>query len=254
MKPASSADVRQYWNSHIHDLEISQHAPGSAGFFTDLDQYHFEKLHHLLRLIDFDAWRGKAVLDVGCGAGVEVVRFARGGARTWGVDLSEQAVALTAANLGQQGLRAGLAVADGEALPFADACFDFVFAHGVVQYAADDRRVVAECRRVLRPGGSAIFQVYNRISWLNALSKVMKTPLEHEDAPVLRRYSIGEFRSLVTGFAKVEIVPERFPVRSRLHKGWKGMAFNAGFVGTFNALPRAWVRRFGWHLLAVCTK
>jgi hypothetical protein len=74
----------------------------------------------------------------------------------------------------------------------------------------------------------------------------MKTPLEHEDAPVLRRYSIGEFRSLVGRFSSVEIIPERFPVKSRLHKGWKGMAFNA--------LPRAWVRRFGWHLLAVCRK
>jgi SAM-dependent methyltransferase len=151
-------------------------------------------------------------------------------------------------------LTAGLAVADGESLSFPDNTFDYIFAHGVVQYAADDTRVVAECHRVLRPGGTVLFQVYNRVSWLHLLSKLMKTPLEHEDAPVLRRYSIGEFRSLVGRFSSVEIIPERFPVKSRLHKGWKGMAFNAGFVGTFNALPRAWVRRFGWHLLAVCRK
>lgn len=254
MTRPSSAQVRRYWDAHIHDLEISSHPPGTAGFFGDLDQYHFEKLHHLLRLVDFEAWRGRDVLDVGCGAGVEVVRFARAGARTVGVDLSQQAVGLTAANLRLQGLGAGLAVADGEALPFPDNAFDYIFAHGVVQYAADDTRVVAECHRVLRPGGTVLFQVYNRISWLNLLSKLMKTPLEHEDAPVLRRYSIGEFRSLVSRFSSVEIVPERFPVKSRLHKGWKGMAFNAGFVGTFNALPRAWVRRFGWHLLAICRK
>jgi SAM-dependent methyltransferase len=254
MTRPSSADVRRYWNQHIHDLEISQHPPGTPGFFSDLDQYHFEKLHHLLRLVDFDAWRDRAVLDVGCGAGVEVVRFARAGARTFGVDLSEQAIGLTKLNVGQQGLRAALSVADGEALPFSDGSFDYVFAHGVVQYAADDARVVAECHRVLKPGGIALFQVYNRVSWLNLLSKLMKTPLEHEDAPVLKRYSIPEFRTLVGRFSKVEIVPERFPVRSRLHKGWKGTAFNTFFVGTFNALPRAWVRRFGWHLLAICTR
>jgi SAM-dependent methyltransferase len=254
MTRPSSADVRRYWNQHIHDLEISQHPPGTPGFFSDLDQYHFEKLHHLLRLVDFDAWRDRAVLDVGCGAGVEVVRFARAGARTFGVDLSEQAIGLTKLNVGQQGLRAALSVADGEALPFSDGSFDYVFAHGVVQYAADDARVVAECHRVLKPGGIALFQVYNRVSWLNLLSKLMKTPLEHEDAPVLKRYSIPEFRTLVGRFSKVEIVPERCPVRSRLHKGWKGTAFNTFFVGTFNALPRAWVRRFGWHLLAICTR
>jgi SAM-dependent methyltransferase len=251
---SSSADVRRYWDAHIHDLEISGHAPGTPGFFADLDQYHFEKLHHLLRLVDFDAWRDRDVIDVGCGAGVEVVRFARGGARMVGVDLSGQAIDLCRSNLAHQGVTAGLAVADGEALPFPDASFDYVYAHGVVQYAADDRRVVAECHRVLRPGGTALFQVYNRISWLQLLSTLMKTPLEHEDAPVLRRYSIGEFRALVRPFASVEIVAERFPVRSRLHKGWKGAVYNAAFVGTFNALPRALVRRFGWHLLALCRK
>jgi SAM-dependent methyltransferase len=250
----SSATVRRYWDTHIHDLEISSQAPGSAGFFSDLDQYHFEKLHHLLRLVDFNAWRGRRVLDVGCGAGVEVVRFARGGARTFGVDLSEQAVTLTRQNLGHQQLTASLSVADGEALPFPDQAFDFVYAHGVVQYAADDRRVVSECHRVLRPGGTAVFQVYNRVSWLNLLSKVMKVPLEHEDAPMLRRYSIGEFKALVGAFTAVDIVPERFPVKSRLHKGWKGTVYNAAFVGTFNALPRGLVRRFGWHLLAICKK
>lgn len=254
MTSVSSAHVRQYWDAHIHDLEISGHAPGTPGFFADLDAYHFEKLHHLLRLVDFGAWRDRDVLDVGCGAGVEVVRFARGGARITGVDLSTSAATLTAENVRQQGLRAGVVCADGQTLPFADSSFDFVYAHGVVQYAADDAAVVRECHRVLRPGGTILVQVYNRVSWLHLLSKVTAVPLEHEDAPVLGRYSLGEFRNLMAPFVDVEIIPERFPVKSRLHKGWKGALFNAGFVGLFNALPRAWVRRFGWHLLALARK
>jgi SAM-dependent methyltransferase len=246
--------VRDYWNHHIHDLEISTHAPGSREFFSDLDHYHFEKLHHLPRLIDFDAYRGKNVLDVGCGAGTDLARFAKGGAIVSGVDLSSSAIALAKQNFAQQGLAGDLREADGEHLPFADGSFDLVFAHGVVQYTANDNALVDECRRVLKPGGIAVFQVYNRISWLNALSKVMKVPLEHEDAPVLKRYSAAEFRALLADFRNVRIVEERFPVKSRLHGGWKGTLFNTFFVGTFNALPRSWVRRFGWHLLAFCTK
>ena len=253
MMPDNTA-VRDYWNHHIHDLDISTNAPGSREFFADLEQYHFEKLHHLPRLIDFDAYRGKKVLDVGCGAGTDLVRFARGGALVTGVDLAASAIALAKQNFAQQGLPADLREADGETLPFADDSFDVVFAHGVVQYTAHDSVLVAECRRVLKPGGTAVFQVYNRVSWLNGLSKVMKVPLEHEDAPVLKRYSAAEFRRLLTGFQGVRIVEERFPVTSRLHGGWKGTLFNTCFVGTFNALPRAWVRRFGWHLLAFCTK
>ncbi|MEO6223736.1 MAG: class I SAM-dependent methyltransferase [Vicinamibacterales bacterium] len=246
--------VREYWNTHIHDLEISDHPPGTSGFFADLDQYHFEKLHHLLALIQFDEWMGKDVLDVGCGAGVEVVRFARAGARVTGVDIAASAITLAGQNLEQQGLSARLDVADGEHLPYPDASFYLAFAHGVVQYTGNDKGLVAEVHRVLRPGGLAIFQGYNRISWLHALSKVMKTPLEHEDAPVLKRYSAAEFRALLSPFKKIDLVFERFPVKSRLHKGWKGLAFNTCFVGTFNALPRSWVRPLGWHLLAFCRK
>jgi SAM-dependent methyltransferase len=249
-----NAAVRAYWNDHIHDLDISSHTPGSREFFADLDQYHFEKLHHLPRLVDFTAYRGKRVLDVGCGAGTDLVRFAKGGAVVSGVDLSSSAIALAKQNFAQQGLAADLREADGEKLPFDDNSFDLVFAHGVVQYTASDHALVDECRRVLKPGGTAVFQVYNRVSWLNGLSKVMKVPLEHEDAPVLKRYSAREFRALLTAFRDVRIVEERFPVKSRLHGGWKGTLFNTFFVGTFNALPRAWVRRFGWHLLAFCTK
>jgi SAM-dependent methyltransferase len=244
--------VRTYWDTHIHDLDITTHAPGSPGFFADLEHYHFEKLHHLPRLVPFDQFPGRRVLEVGCGAGTDLVRFARQGAKVTGIDIATSSIALAARNFALEKLPANLVVADGEALPFAERSFDLVYAHGVVQYTTDDRALVRECRRVLRPGGTAVFQVYNRNSWLNALSHVTKVDLEHVDAPMLKKYSIGEFRDLLKGFSRVRIVPERFPVKTRLHGGLKGTIYNTCFVGMFNALPRSLTRRFGWHLLAFC--
>lgn len=249
-----AARVRAYWNVHIHDLEITRHPVGSEGFFRDLDEYHFEKLHHLLRLVDFDGHAGQRVLDLGCGAGTDAIRFARGGSRVTGVDVAGSAIALARANFALHELPATFVEADGSRLPFDDETFDYVYAHGVVQYAADDEALVTECHRVLKPGGQAVFQVYNRMSWLNALSRVMRVPLEHDDAPVLRKYSRGEFRRLLRVFRDVRLEMERFPVRSRLHKGWKGALYNGLFVGTFNALPRALVRGVGWHMLGFCSK
>jgi SAM-dependent methyltransferase len=248
----SQRSVREYWETHIHDLEVTRHPPGSPGFFLDLEQYHFEKLHHLPRLIPFDQYRGRRVLEVGCGAGTDLIRFARHGALVTGVDMAASAIRLASANFAADGRKAELLVADGEALPFGERHFDLVYAHGVVQYTANDRALVRECRRVLKPGGTAIFQVYNRISWLNALSQVTKVDLEHVDAPVLGKYSISEFQDLLKEFARVRIVPERFPVKTRLHGGLKGLLYNTVFVGLFNAMPKALVRRYGWHLLAFC--
>jgi ubiquinone/menaquinone biosynthesis C-methylase UbiE len=249
------AEIRRYWNERIHDLKMTAHPVGSREFFDDLDRYRFEKLHYLPRVVDFGAYDGQQVLEVGCGIGTDLVRFAAGGAEVTGIDLSDTAIGLAERNFALRGLTpVALKVANGEAMPFADAAFDVVYAHGVLQYTADASRMIAECHRVLKPGGQAVFMVYNRVSWLNALSKVMRVELEHEDAPVLEKYSIPEFRRMLAPFREVRIIPERFPVASRLHGGWKGMLYNRAFVGTFNALPRGLVRRFGWHLMALCRK
>jgi SAM-dependent methyltransferase len=248
-------EIQRYWNERIHDLEMTDAEVGTKRFFDDLDDYRFDKLHYLPRVVDFSAYRDRKLLEVGCGIGTDLVRFARGGARVTGIDLSQTAIDLARKNFALNHVSAEeLRVANGEELPYPDATFDVVYGHGVIQYTADPARLVRECHRVLKPGGTGIFMVYNRVSWLNALSKVMKVALEHEDAPVLKKFSIAEFRELLKPFAQVEIVPERFPVKSRLHKGWKGVAFNTVFVGTFNALPRSLVRPLGWHLMAFARK
>jgi ubiquinone/menaquinone biosynthesis C-methylase UbiE len=247
--------ITDYWNHRIHDLEMTDHPAGTKAFFDDLDDYRFDKLHYLPRLVDFASFRGQTVLEVGCGIGTDLVRFARGGARVTGVDLAQTAIDLARKNFALNGLAADeLRVANGEALPYADASFDAVYGHGVIQYTSNAPALIGEMHRVLKPGGTGIFMVYNRVSWLNAMSKVTKVALEHEDAPVLKKYSIAEFKDLLAPFKETRIVPERFPVKSRLHKGWKGIAFNTMFVGTFNALPRSLVRPLGWHLMAFCKK
>ena len=255
--PAAGLDtaVRRYWNARIHDLEMTDREVGTREFFDELDDYRFDKLRYLPRVIDFGSYAGRTVLEIGCGIGTDLVRFARGGARTVGVDLSDTAVGLARQNFLVHGLEPRrLLVADGARLPFSSASVDVVYAHGLLQYAAAPLEIVREAHRVLRPGGEAIFMVYNRISWLMALSALMKVPLEHADAPGLTFYSIAEFRRLLAPFADVRIVPERFPVTSRLHKGVKGALYNGLFVGAFNTLPRGLVRRFGWHLMGLCTK
>lgn len=252
--PELQRRVRAYWNTRIHDLEMTAQPVGSREFFAELDEYRFDKLAYLPNIVDFGGYRGRRLLEVGCGIGTDLVRFARGGAKVIGVDLAETAVRLAKSNLEQHGASGAVLVGDGASLPLPDQSVDVVYAHGVLQYAADPTGIVAEARRVLRPGGRAIFMVYNRVSWLMALSRVMNVGLEHADAPELRLYSIAEFRELIHGFRQATIVPERFPVKSRLHHGWKATLYNQVFVGVFNALPRRIVRPFGWHLMAICEK
>jgi ubiquinone/menaquinone biosynthesis C-methylase UbiE len=143
---------------------------------------------------------------------------------------------------------------NGEAMEFGDNQFDVAYAHGVIQYTVDAQRLVSELYRVLKPCGEAILVAYNRYSWLNLLSKLVGVPLEHEDAPVLRKHSVRELSNLLGHFSSVEIVPERFPVRTQLHRGVKAVLYNSIFVGVSDLLPRTWIRPFGWHLFARAVK
>ncbi len=247
--------ITAYWDEHIHDLAITTHPVGSSGFFQQLDDYRYDKLNYLPRLlVNFDSYRGKSLLEVGCGAGIDLVRFARADAIVTGIDLSTTAIDLACKNIEQNGLSADLRVMNGESMQFADNSFDVVYAHGVLQYTANVEKMVAEIHRVLKPGGEAIVMVYNRNSWLNLMRKVTKVSLEHEDAPVLNKYSIGELKQFLKPFKEYRIIPERFPVKTKLHSGWKARLFNDVFVGTFNLMPKALVRPLGWHLMAFATK
>ncbi|MES0362051.1 MAG: class I SAM-dependent methyltransferase [Anaerolineales bacterium] len=246
--------IRDYWNEHIHDLEVATQPVGSSGFFDELDDYRFDKLRYLPQLVDFSGFKGKKVLEIGCGVGIDLVRFAKGEAEVTGIDLANVSIELAQENFEQRGLMAELHVMNGEELMFEADSFDIVYAHGVLQYTANAPKMVDEIRRVLRPEGEAIMMVYNRISWLNAISKVVNVGLEHEDAPVLKKYSIGEFKQLLKSFPTYTIIPERFPVESRLHQGLKGTLYNKVFVRLFNLLPKSLVRSLGWHLMAFAKK
>jgi ubiquinone/menaquinone biosynthesis C-methylase UbiE len=246
--------IREYWNERIHDLAIAKHPVGTSEFFDELGEYRFDKLRYLQKVVNFNGYAGKTILEIGCGVGLDLALFAKGGAKVTGVDLSTTAINLAKQNFSQRNLPGEFKVMNGEALEFPDDSFDVVYVHGVLQYTDDAFKMASEALRVLKPGGQFIGMVYNRRGWLNVMSKFFKVELEHEDAPVLEKYTIGEFKKMLSGFSKVKIVPERFPVKSRLHHGVKGFLFNTVFVGCFNVIPRPLVRRSGWHLMAFAEK
>lgn len=253
-QPDLIAQIAAYWDEHIHDLSVTTYPVGTPEFFRQLDEYRYGKLSYLPRLVDFASYPERNLLEVGCGVGIDLVRFARGGARVTGIDLSKTAIELAWKNLEQNGQSAELHVMNGECMQFTDNTFDVVYVHGVLQYTADIEKMIGEIHRVLKPGGQAILMIYNKHSWLSLLRKMTQVPLEHEDAPVLRKASINEFRQLLRRFQSYQIVPERFPVQTRLHSGWKAHLFNRVFVGAFNLMPRSWVRSLGWHLMAFAVK
>jgi SAM-dependent methyltransferase len=107
---------------------------------------------------------GRDVLDVGCGPGILLARFALAGARVEGVDLVPEHVERARANLATLGLAGEARIGDGEQLPYPDERFDLVVANNALQFTTDFDAALREARRVLRPGGSLRLVLYHRRS------------------------------------------------------------------------------------------
>jgi SAM-dependent methyltransferase len=99
---------------------------------------------------------GARLLDFGCGHAMASVVLARRGARVTAFDLSFGYVAEAAKRAEKNSVNLELVQADGASLPFADGAFDRVWGNAVLHHLDID---VAgrEVRRVLRPGGIAVF-------------------------------------------------------------------------------------------------
>ncbi len=95
------------------------------------------------------------ILDVGCGTGEISSRLAAElpGATVVGIDVLESSVALARSRHAALAPRLSFAQGDAYALAFPDASFDLVVCRHVLQSIPHAERVVAELRRVARPGG-----------------------------------------------------------------------------------------------------
>jgi arsenite methyltransferase len=104
-----------------------------------------------------DLHAGQTVLDLGSGAGADVIISARRvgpAGRAIGLDMTDEMLALARANAAAAGAaNADFVKGHIEDVPLADDSVDVVISNCVINLSADKRRVLREAARVLRPGG-----------------------------------------------------------------------------------------------------
>jgi ubiquinone/menaquinone biosynthesis C-methylase UbiE len=159
------ARVHDFWQANPCGAKFARSEIGSREFFAELEQHRYSTEWHIPKVIDFERWRDRDVLEVGCGLGTDAVNFARHGARYTGLDLTEASIELVRRRFALEGLTGDLRTADAEKLPFADASFDLVYSHGVLHHTPDTQRAIDEVHRVLRPGGVAMVMLYHKSSF-----------------------------------------------------------------------------------------
>jgi SAM-dependent methyltransferase len=159
--------------------------------------YPLEYAYHLLGDVE-----GQRVVDFGCGSGANTALLTNRGAHVWAIDISEDLLRLGQRRLSVSGRAGGASFIAGSAhdMPFPDESIDVVFGIAILHHLDVDL-VSKEVRRVLRPGGRAIFQEPVRNSAIIRFFRSLIPYRAPDISPYERPLTDPELTRFATGFS-----------------------------------------------------
>jgi ubiquinone/menaquinone biosynthesis C-methylase UbiE len=221
---AIKSEVEKYWDNQPCGTGLVKSAPYSFKFFVDMALIRYELEPFILKYSQPERWRGKRVLEVGCGAGVDLVSFALAGADVSAIDLSSKSIELAKKNLKAFYCHGDVRVANAEKLPFGDNMFDFVHSWGVLHHMVHTVEAINEIKRVLKPGGKVCVMLYNKNSIVsmqmylrygvlkgNPMAKIEELYAKYHESPGTKVYTKQEALTLFDGWHGIQIHNEITP-------------------------------------------
>jgi len=123
----------------------------------------------LEKIVPFSTFKGKHVLELGCGAGYDAYEFCRNGTHYTGIDITPENIKRAKLHLSFYGFSPVLQKGDAENIQFVTNNFDIVFSNGVLHHTPDISKSFQETKRVLKDGGEFWVILYHKNSifyWL----------------------------------------------------------------------------------------
>jgi len=260
--------VSDYWSSRPCNIRHSPKPIGSREYFDEVEARKYLVEPHIPEFADFARWKGKKVLEIGCGIGTDTINFARHGARVTAVDLTEKSLDIARGRAKVFGLGDNIRFIQANAEKLSEAIppepYDLVYSFGVIHHTPHPGRVLEEIRKYVGPDSTVKIMVYHRWSWKvlwvlfgygkGQIWKLSQLIAEHSEAqtgcPVTYSYSRATGRELldqhgfqVTGVMVDHIFSYSIP---------EYVKYQYKVVWYFRWMPkplfRLLERAFGWHL------
>lgn len=262
--------VREYWNRRPCNIRHSSQPIGSREYFDEVEARKYFVEPHIPGFAEFERWRGKKVLEIGCGIGTDTINFARHGAKVTVAELSDESIRVAEQRAEVFGLSDRVSFYNGNAEELTSFVpiepHDLVYSFGVIHHTPHPEQILEQARAYVTPGTTLKVMVYNRLSWKvlwmvlrfakGDFRKTRRLIADHSEAefgsPVTYAYTKRELAQILGrhGFRVTEMfVDHIFPwhvpdyVEYRYVKVWY-----------FRWMPERlfrWLEQvLGWHLCA----
>lgn len=161
--------VRDYWDRRPCNIRHSPKPVGSREYFEEVTARKYFVEPHIPGFADLERWRGKKVLEIGCGIGTDTMQFARHGAFVTAVELSEASLRIARQRAEVYGLADRIRFYSGNAEDLTHVVpvepYDLIYSFGVIHHTPHPERVIEQVRGYVRSGTTVKIMVYHRTSW-----------------------------------------------------------------------------------------
>jgi ubiquinone/menaquinone biosynthesis C-methylase UbiE len=253
--------VISYWNKRPCNIFHSQKEIGTREYFDEIEARKYFVEPHIPKFAGFEKWKGKRVLEVGCGIGTDTINFARNGASITAVDISEKSleIAKTRAEVFGVSNKITFYRCNAEKLwpTVPREGYDLVYSFGVIHHTPNPRKVIEEVLQYYTHRETILkVMVYHKHS-LKALNMFMgfdNTTEAQEGCPVAYTYTRRSLKHFLKGFDIQQMDVEHiFPyvlseyINYSYVKKWP-----------YQIMPPSWFQwlehRVGWHLCITAKK
>lgn len=250
----SIEEVQKFWDSRPCNLLHSNAPIGTKKYFEEVEKRKYFVEPHILEFADFPRWKGKLVLEIGCGIGTDATNFVRNGAIYTGVELSSQSLMLAKKRFEIFNLPGRFLEGNAEEIDqlLEGEKFDLVYSFGVLHHTPSFERALKGIRSLMHKDSEFKIMVYAKNSWKNAMIEAgLDQPEAQSGCPIANTYTNYEIRHLLeeSGYSILNIkqdhvfpyVIEEYKKYNYIREPW----FRSMTPEVFNAIEK----QLGWHLL-----
>ena len=264
----SVEQVKDFWDRRPCNIRHSNKPVGTIEYFDEVETRKYFVEPHIPQFAQFEHWRGKRVLEIGCGIGTDTINFARHGAHVSGIELSEKSLEIARQRAKVYGLHDRIRFYQGNAEELTRFVptepYDLVYSFGVIHHTPHPERVIDQIRQYVHPSSVIKIMVYHRCSWKvlwilltsgkgrfwRLADLVARSSEAETGCPITYTFRRREVRDLFTrhGFQVTKIWVEHiFPYRIPDYVQYRYIK-----VWYFRWMPQPlfrWLEQhFGWHL------
>jgi ubiquinone/menaquinone biosynthesis C-methylase UbiE len=235
--------IKAFWDQRPCNVFHSPLELGTRKYFVE---------PHIVGFAEFEKWKGKCVLEIGCGIGTDSINFARAGAQLTIVELSSKSLEICKNRFKTFGLDARFYEGNAEELSkfIGSEKYDLIYSFGVIHHTPNPRKIIESAIRYMKAESELRIMLYAKYSLKNLMICLgLMQPEAQKGCPIANVYSKKDVYKLLEG---LEIIS----IKKAHHFCWHIPSYKR--YEYIKAWPWKWVpniifrvveRLFGWHLL-----